>query len=186
MSCERNASEADLAVPEPGVLKMRLGCREIRLIRIPRWLLVSLIGLSAIALVAVPAWLWVEMPRRTAAKFVAAVQANDLDRANKLLADATCDFHTYEDYKPFVGFTFSTKAFGKLVVSLSDAKIVPVPRSFRDLLFGEQLLVIRQYKGDPGIKLVASWKHVTSNAEERAAMMESAVPPAAHRMKSGN
>lgn len=52
---------------------------------LPRWLLVSLIAISAVALLALPAWLWVQMPRWTAQKFVAAIEARDVDRINELL-----------------------------------------------------------------------------------------------------
>jgi len=58
--------------------------------RLPRWVVVSLIAASVVALVAVPAWLWVEMPRRTAMKFAAIIDSNDATAANQLMINVRC------------------------------------------------------------------------------------------------
>src|SRR5262249_4057286 len=60
--------------------------------KLPRWLLISLIAASAVALLAVPVWLWVEMPRWTAEKFVAAIAAGDAETANRMLDNAKVEF----------------------------------------------------------------------------------------------
>src|SRR5262245_44948748 len=70
--------------------------------RLPRWLLVSLIAVSAVALVAVPAWLWVEVPLRTAKQFIAAIEASDVDTVNRLLSNAKCEITESGHYLRFV------------------------------------------------------------------------------------
>lgn len=57
----------------------------------PRWLVVSLLTASALVALGAVAWLWIEMPKRTAAKFISAIESGDIERANHFL-DGTCSF----------------------------------------------------------------------------------------------
>jgi hypothetical protein len=145
---------------------------------LPRWLLVSLIAVSGVALVAVPAWLWVEMPRRTAARFVAAIETNDPQVANLLLVDATFrwsgpwnaekmgDFQRFRDFHGIrwdfaLEFIFSD-GFHAIV---PDGRVQVIDRGFLDVVRGRQPMNVYSEPGN-GIKFYALRDRVSS---ERAA-----------------
>jgi hypothetical protein len=56
--------------------------------RIPRWLVVTLLITSALALLGAGAWWWVTWPYRTIHKFAELVEMGDLDSANTMIVDS--------------------------------------------------------------------------------------------------
>lgn len=96
--------------------------------KLPRWLLVSLIAVSSVALLAFPAWLWVEMPRWTAQRFVAAIEAGDMEQANQRLANASFE----GDLK------LLSIGCGDLKASLAHPKVLHRSRTALDLICGSQ------------------------------------------------
>jgi hypothetical protein len=128
--------------------------------RLPRWLLVTLIAVSGVALVAVPVWLWVEMPHRTAVRFIGAFESHDIVTANELLTDSSCTLETTTDSS---GMTFAQLG-GKQSFTLLKVRIVPVRRDLRELILGQQRLVAQGYDGrETGYEFRAVWNHVYCN-----------------------
>jgi hypothetical protein len=109
--------------------------------RLPRWLLISLIAVSAVALVAVPAWWWTVIPRRTGQEFLDAFDTQDVDRANELLTNATCKIE-WRSGTPsrYVQFTLES---GHKLNMVNDSKLVPVKRDLRDLILGQQRITAK-------------------------------------------
>src|SRR5262245_25252659 len=109
--------------------------------RLPRWLLVSLLLASAVALVAVPAWLWVEMPRWTAERFVVAIESKDAAAANLLLSNSSCEFRSEEKWT-LLCFDFQ-KGGGTV-----NAKAAIPNRSISDLICGRQPIHLQSGRGN--------------------------------------
>ena len=127
--------------------------------RNPRWLLMFLIAVSAVALVVVPAWLWVEIPRWTAKKFIAAIEARDEVRANAIVTDTLVILVAS---KPPVDIDRG--------LNISNSKLVPVTRTVNDLIIGQKRMIVKT-KNDHeiGVTFLASWKGVTTDSELLAA-----------------
>jgi hypothetical protein len=106
--------------------------------RLPRWLLVSLIGMSAVALVVLPAWIWIEMPRRTARAFIAAVQAGDEDRVNAILTSGVCYDMGTDDHLLRIDPPYGPS---ELFVP-SRCHISTEKRTVSDIIKGQQLIVV--------------------------------------------
>lgn len=117
--------------------------------KLPRWLLVSLIAMSSVALLAVPVWLWVEMPRWTAEQLVAAIEAGDLDTAKAILVEP-------ETLSPTVSFMLGEGGY----LSGSEVTLRFAGRSVADILGGHQRLEICNDATPTGVYLNAAWKSV--------------------------
>jgi hypothetical protein len=125
--------------------------------RLPRWLLVSLITVSAVAMLAVPAWLWVEMPRWTAMAFRDAFEAGDSDRVNELFANAGCTA---------VGPSQLEMSFRRgPTLFYANPRISLLDRGFEDVICGRQAMSMDYgWAGrDSGIKFQANRNRVTGD-----------------------
>jgi hypothetical protein len=107
--------------------------------RLPRWLLVTLIVVSAVALVAVPAWLWVEMPRRTAEKFVAVVEAGDIQAAQRMLRTNNSTLSLSPENDIFVSYENGSRHY-----RIEPSELGLERRTVRDLYAGRQRTVGRK------------------------------------------
>src|SRR5262245_24296917 len=104
--------------------------------RLPRWLLVTLLTMSALAALAVAAWLWIAMPRRTAERFVAAIDAGNEDEAKSLLTNAECRIGS-------AAATFHWSAHhSDNSCSISTPASQMLSRDLRDIVFGHQRLEV--------------------------------------------
>jgi hypothetical protein len=138
--------------------------------KLPRWLLVSLIGLSAVALLVMPTWLWVETPRWTAQKFVAAIESHNVGTANELLTDAACGFREIRELReaaPPTKYVRLEDFQNRSEVNFVGVRIVPIRRDFRDLTLGRQRMVVETYEGKGlGLEFCVYRDHVTTNFDE--------------------
>lgn len=107
--------------------------------KMPRWLVVSLLSVSVLAVLGYGTWWWVTWPERTARKFVELVNCEDFDSANSMLAYPrnTQGPHLVKDGDLLgvdeVGFHTATNRKG-FVQAFHDKKVRS--RSFRDMLEG--------------------------------------------------
>src|SRR5262245_56178735 len=91
--------------------------------KLPRWLVVTLLSASLVAMLAYGAWWWVTWPERTMNRFVEAARASDVNEWRRLQSD-------------------SLKAADR--VQEQDTPWVPtiagaVPRSWMDVICARQL-----------------------------------------------
>jgi hypothetical protein len=116
---------------------------------------VCIILATAVTLTAVPTWIWVTMPRLTADAFIAAIDARDSARANKLLANSNCDLQSSADGTLTLGPQL------RRPMAFPNAKIRCVARRWRDIMLGRQQMVIYCGEGNSGVKFYATWSSVT-------------------------
>jgi hypothetical protein len=130
--------------------------------RLPRWILVVLLAVSAVALVAVPAWLWVSTPRRTAANFIAAIEAGDAERMNAMLSGVVCRIDP------------GAPAFNGETLNLADMQFVLVPAEGSDLLRGHRTMIAKTRDGfDVGVRFRATCRDVTMDTTAIEAQLAS-------------
>jgi hypothetical protein len=128
--------------------------------KLPRWLLVILLVASAVALVAVPAWLWVEMPRRTATRFMSAIEAGDAERMNELLAGSVCMIDR------------NVPVYRGRTLNVANLQIELEPTGSADVLRGRRVMIARTRDGlDAGVRFYATWRQVTMDTS----VMEAAI-----------
>jgi hypothetical protein len=53
--------------------------------KLPRWLVIGLLGSSVLAVLVAPCWLWAKCPERTAREFVALMAEAKLDEAKNMI-----------------------------------------------------------------------------------------------------
>lgn len=134
--------------------------------KVPWWLVVSLLAASVLGVVGHCAWLWFEMPRRTATKFVEALKSRQREGVNELLTNATCIDYS-PDFWPerhFITIQLSNSDLSPAIMARVDFDFTP--RSPLDLLIGEQRVVGRRRGRDIGLTFNATWKNVTVHPDE--------------------
>src|SRR5262245_60481821 len=93
--------------------------------RLPRWLVVSLLTVSVLALPGAAAWWWVSWPDRTARQFVERMTSDQNDRSWIKLMVRPADFGSVKmSYDPY----------NTLKPPEDWRDVQPQQRSFRDLL----------------------------------------------------
>jgi hypothetical protein len=128
-----------------------------RSMRIPRWLVMSLIGVSVVAPVAFLAWLWIDMPRRTAVAFAEATNNRNAVRTNQLLVNARCELPSKSESTIL---RFRIRTGGTWI--FSDVQMRLAKRELWDVLRGNHPIAIDSWGGESDLRFFASWNAVTA------------------------
>jgi hypothetical protein len=104
--------------------------------KLPRWLVVSMLAASSLAILALVGWWWVTWPERTAATFVRLMNENRWGLAAEMTV--TADDHRFieelGDYIREDGFN----GFNP-IAERSGFIVRPLPRSLPDILLARQV-----------------------------------------------
>jgi hypothetical protein len=96
--------------------------------RLPRWLIVSLLSASVLAVLLAAGWWWVTWPQRTAREVIESAATNDKNTYNNLLSPQLADLDTLADKAGFAD-TFD-------VLRSRTTSVEFYPRTWMDLFMG--------------------------------------------------
>jgi hypothetical protein len=106
--------------------------------KLPRWLVVSLLSLSVLGSLTFAGWWWVTWPERTFHRFMDALAVTDFDQANRLTGRSK--ILSDPDWSEFVEITDAQPDQLSLCFQpiWNDSNSRPKSRSLSDVAFGRQ------------------------------------------------